>query len=231
MRQPGRRADVQHRAHSVAQRRPAARGRGHDRRQPVRLVTAGDESRRVHGASRCRRRCAVLRDRVDEPRAARRGDPRRVRTPDTEVVLRALRSDQPVRRGRAHRREVGRHSRRLRSVRPRIATARATRMGGRAFRARSAPDRRARRRRGRQAHRHDASCSARRGPARDVTGSARQAEARRTRERRAHRGFVLADHRRRGRGADDDRGPRPGARRADRAPGSSISASSASTRC
>ena len=60
VRQPGRRADVQHRAHGLAQRRAPARGRGDHRRQPVRIVAAGDQPRGVDGrgpassTSRCR---------------------------------------------------------------------------------------------------------------------------------------------------------------------------------
>ena len=47
LRQPGRRADVQHRAQRVAERRPPDGGRGQHRRQPVRLVAAGHQPRRV----------------------------------------------------------------------------------------------------------------------------------------------------------------------------------------
>ena len=57
------------------------------------------------------------------------------------------------------------------------------------------------------------------------------AQAGRARERRAHRRHVVADHRRRRRGAAHDRGPGEGARAARRGPASSTSASSASTRC
>ena len=56
-----------------------------------------------------------------------------------------------------------------------------------------------------QADRHDAPRRARRRPARDVARGAREAEAGRARERRAHRGLVVADHRRRGRRARHDR--------------------------
>ena len=73
-------------------------------------------------------------------------------------------------------------------------------------------DRRARRRRRRQAHRHDAPRRARRRPPRDVARGARQAEAGRTRGRRAHRGLVVADHRRRGGGARHHCRSREGAR-------------------
>ena len=92
-------------------------------------------------------------------------------------------------------------------------------------------DRRARRRRGRQADRHDAPRRTRRRPARDVARGARQAEAGRARERRAHRGLVVADHRRRRRGAR--RRPRagPASSGCSRGPASSTSASSASIRC
>ena len=43
LRQPGRRAGLQHRPHRVAQRRAAALGRRHHRRHPVRVVAAGHQ--------------------------------------------------------------------------------------------------------------------------------------------------------------------------------------------
>ena len=65
VREPGRRADLQHRPHRVAVRRPADRGRGHDRRRAVRLVAAGHQPRGVAGRSRAsstwRCRCGVER--------------------------------------------------------------------------------------------------------------------------------------------------------------------------
>ena len=67
--------------------------------------------------------------------------------------------------------------------------------------------------------------------ARDVARGAREAQARRARERRAHRGHVVADHRRRRRGAADDGRAGAASSACGRGPASSTSASSASTRC
>ncbi len=170
-----------------------------------------------------------VRHRVDEPRAARRRSARRVRPADSEDVLRALRGDEPVRRCRTHRREVGHHACRLRPVRPRVAATRAARLGRGSFRARGRARRRPRSRRRRQAGRDDTSSRPRRRPARDIARSVGEAEAGRSRERCAHGRHVVADHRRGGGCADDDRVTRPRAgEQAARA--SSTSASSASTR-
>ena len=85
LREPGRRADVQHRPHRVA-RAPACRSRSRrtHRRQPVRLVATGHEPRgRRWSTSGVVDVALGVRRRVDEPRAARRRDPRRLRPPDT----------------------------------------------------------------------------------------------------------------------------------------------------
>ena len=74
LREPGRRADLQHRPHRVAERRAPDRGRGQHRRQPVRLVATGHQPRRVAREVGRRRRRARLRGRVDDAgsRSARR---------------------------------------------------------------------------------------------------------------------------------------------------------------
>ena len=77
VRQPGRRAELQHRPHGVAGRRPADVDAGHHRRHPVRLEPAGDQPGLLAGRRRRRRRRAGLRRRGDEPRADRRATRRR----------------------------------------------------------------------------------------------------------------------------------------------------------
>ena len=84
-----------------------------------------------------------------------------------------------------------------------------TPLGRRSLRPRDRSDRGSRRDRGRVARGHHPRRRARRGAARDVARSVGQAQARRARERRAHRRHVVADHRRRGRGAALHGGPRP----------------------
>src|SRR5436190_10117208 len=90
LRQPGRRADVQHRAQRVAECRPADGGRRKHRRRAMRVVTAGHEPRgRAREVGCCRRRARLWR-RVDEPDPARRRDAWRLRAPDDGLVPRAL---------------------------------------------------------------------------------------------------------------------------------------------
>ena len=68
-------------------------------------------------------------------------------------------------------------------------------------------------------------------PPRLVDGDARQAQARVQARRRDHRGELVADHRRRGRGADHERGEGERSSASSRAPASTRSRSPASTRC
>ena len=159
------------------------------RRQPVRLVAAGHQPRRVAREVGRGRRRARLRGRVDERgsrSARRRAASSGARPPKS--YSRALRAHLAVRGRGAHRRQVGHHARRLptgsgssRSVRAQRAWAE-----GR-FEREVVADRRARPRRRRQADRHDPPRRARRRPARDVARGAREAQAGRARERRAHR--------------------------------------------
>ena len=123
LRQPGRRADLQHRPHRVARRGPAAISGRHHRRLAVRLVPAGHEPR--DGAGRAgvvdvALACGVeSMSRVPIGSQCQQGSGQA----DPEELLRPLRDHVPVRGGRAHRGQVGHHPRRHRRLRPRVAAA------------------------------------------------------------------------------------------------------------
>ena len=150
---------------------------------------------------------------MHEPGAARRRGPRRLRPADAQVVLRAL-------RGRPRSSRAPSASPTSGASPARTATAFGLESQTRAQRAWAegrferevlpvdAPDVGED---GKPTGRHPPR-RARRGPARDVAREARRAQAGRARERRAHRGLVVADHRRRRRGAADDGGEGQGAR-------------------
>ena len=158
---------------------------------------------------------------------------RRVRPADSEVVLRALRGDLAVRGRRAHRRQVGRHPRRLRPVRAAVAAARRSRRGPRAgSSARSspidAPDLGEDGKPTGTTHRVDT----RRRTPRDVAREARRRSSpSRARTACTPRARQLADHRRRRRRARSRRRREQASSGCGRARASSTSASSASTRC
>ena len=207
--------------------------RRHHGRHAVRLEPAGHQPRVVARRRRRGRRRPRLRRRGDEPGPDRRVRQQgaRARHPDPEDLLRAVRDDLAVRGRRAHRRQVGHHPRGHRRVRLRLPAARRPGVGGGPLRRPVHRDRGARRRRGRQADRHDAHRQPRRGAARDDAREARHAEAGRPRERRPHRRQLVADLRRRRRRADRRPRRRPPRSASRRGPASSTPASSASTRC
>ena len=86
VREPGRRADVQHRPHRLAGGRHAARGCRDHRRRAVRLVAAGDQPGGVADQGGGGRRRAQLRGGEHEPGTARRGRARRLRPTHSEVA-------------------------------------------------------------------------------------------------------------------------------------------------
>ena len=233
LRQPGRRAGVQHRPHRMARGGTPAVDRRHHGRHAVRVEPAGHEPRVVARRLRRDRPRHRLRRRGDEPGADRqlRQQGARARHPDPEDLLRAVRDDLAVRGRRAHRRQVGHHPRGHRRVRLRLPAARRPGVEGGPLRRPVHRDRSARPRRGGQADRHDAHRQPRRGAARDDAREAGDAEAGRPGERRPHRRQLVADLRRRRRGDDHHRGEGRRASASHREPGSSTPASSAPTRC
>ena len=155
LRQPGRHAGLQRHPHRVAHRRPAHLGRRHHRRQPVRLVAAGHQPRHVARAPRRRRRRRRLRRRGHEPgarwarawaRASARPCPSRT-SPATSARRSSRAPSSSPRSGASPASDLDAFG--LRSQ-DRAAQAWAE---GR-FDGQIVADRRARPRRGRQAHRH-----------------------------------------------------------------------------
>ena len=200
MRQPGRRAGAERRAHVGAGRRLARVGVRHVDRPPVRLVDAGCVQRVVRdpGGAPRRRRC--LGRRVDVARAdGIESHGQRLRGVLAQA-LRALggRAAGHLRRG--HRRRVGALTRGSRRVLVRVPPARDRRDRRGSLRARDRPrrDRCGRRSRPRRGRREP--------EARHVAREAGVAQARVQGGRQGHRGQLERDRRRRRRDARHERG-------------------------
>ena len=227
LRHAGRRAGHQHRPQRRARGRvPGDHGRHHDR-PPVRFVAAGRALRRAgRDGRRVRRRDRGGRREHDACADGRVGRRRQVRLPVRSDDDGSLPQPRPAGDlGGVDRREVGHHARGQRRVLGPVAPPRGAGARRGPLRPGDPPGDRARRvrRRDRQ--------PGRRHPARLVDGDARQAEAGVQARRCGHRRELVADHRRRGRGADHERGEGERSSASSPAPGSTRSPSPASTRC
>ena len=215
-----RRAVEQHHQGELAGRRSArARGRD-DRRLSVRQRPAGQRvDRRAHRGGRHRHRDRV-RHRGDEPRRSRRQRRPRSQHPAARVV--GHRPARPVHRRRADRQAARHHPRGDRPVRLRLAAQGQAGVGRGPFRPRDQPDRGAGARREQAADVRARTRHSRPGTARHHAGRPGVAQAR-ARGRHPHGGHLVADLRRRRRGAVDGRrqgaGARPAAARPDHQPG------------
>ena len=168
---------------------------------------ANASDRRPDRGGRHRRRHRV-RHRGDEPRRPRRQRGPRSQHPAARVV--GHRPARPVHRRRADRQAPRHHPRGHRPVRLRLAAQGQAGLGRGPLRPRDQRDRGAGARREQAADRPSARRHPRPGPARHHAGGPGRAEAG-ARGRHPHRGHVVADLRRRRRGAVDGRGQ--GARR------------------
>ena len=195
----GGHAGGQRHPHRVAPGRAPARGGGHHRQHPVRLVAAGHQHRHRAGRRRSRRRRGRVRRRGDERRPdgidGAEGPLRR--QADQQALLGALREHVAVRGRGAHRRDLRRHPRRARRLRQAVAGPRRRGVGGRPLRHSARADRGADARRARRGQRH-AHRGARRRTARHHARGAGQPEAgARPRPGVPHRRHRVADQRRR----------------------------------
>ena len=219
-----RRADVQRRPQRLAAGRAADRDAGHDGRPPVRLGPAGRQLRR--GADRRRRARRRDRRRASSTWATSRwasasSGPTRSASPWPPELLRALQPRPPGHLGRDDRRQVGDPAlgaRRARACARTSSPHQATEEGRFEREIDPVPGQR-RHLRDRPGHppRHDA-------------GGARGAQAGLQARRQDHRRQLVADLRRRRRGAADERARRPTQLGSSRARGSSTRRPSASTR-